>query len=76
MHLVSTKAQAIEIREHRFELAEGETILSECSYKYAVEEFQELARRAHFEPEEVWTDPKDLFSVHYMVSTAPNETSA
>lgn len=76
MHLVSKRAQAIELGEHRFELAAGEYILSECSYKYSVEQFQELARRAHFEPKNVWTDAQDLFSVHYMVSTAANRSSA
>ena len=76
MHLVSTKAQTIELGEHRFRMAEGEYILSECSHKFSIDEFQDLARRAHFEPQQVWTDADELFSVHYMVSTAANKTSA
>ena len=45
--------------------AKGELINTEYSYKYSVLEFQALAARAGFNPVDTWTDPADLFSVHY-----------
>jgi dimethylhistidine N-methyltransferase len=45
--------------------AKGELIHTEYSYKYSVPEFRTLAGRAGFLPVETWTDPADLFSVHY-----------
>ncbi len=75
MHLVSLRKQSIMIEGLKFELDEGEHILSECSHKYSVDEFSELAIKAGFAPRHVWTDDKELFSVHYMISTADNETS-
>jgi len=43
----------------------GELIHTEYSYKYSVAEFRALARRARFSPVDTWTDPAQLFSVHY-----------
>jgi dimethylhistidine N-methyltransferase len=43
----------------------GELIHTEYSYKYSVAEFRALARRAGFSPVDTWTDPAQLFSVHY-----------
>jgi uncharacterized SAM-dependent methyltransferase len=48
----------------------GETIHTENSYKYAVAEFHELAAGAGFDPVRVWTDPADLFSIHYLSASA------
>ena len=45
--------------------AKGELIHTEYSYKYSVAEFRALARRAGFSPVDSWTDPAQLFSVHY-----------
>jgi L-histidine Nalpha-methyltransferase len=45
--------------------AAGELIHTEYSYKYAVPEFRALAARAGFRPVDTWTDPAELFSVHY-----------
>jgi uncharacterized SAM-dependent methyltransferase len=66
MHLVSRAAQRVRIGDYRFELRAGETIHTENSYKYAVEDFQTLASRAGFVPEHCWTDPQRLFSIHYL----------
>ena len=43
----------------------GELIHTEYSYKYSVPEFRTLAARAGFRPLDTWTDPAQLFSVHY-----------
>jgi dimethylhistidine N-methyltransferase len=45
--------------------ATGELIHTEYSYKYSIPEFRALAARAGFRPVDTWTDPEELFSVHY-----------
>lgn len=66
MHLVSEIRQQVRIGSWRFDFQAGESIHTESSYKYTVEEFQELAKKAGFHPIRVWTDPEGLFSVHYL----------
>ena len=66
MHLVSTRDQQVTIADHVIDFTKGETIHTENSYKYSIESFHALAERAGFTPIKVWTDPKDLFSVHYL----------
>jgi dimethylhistidine N-methyltransferase len=64
MHLVARGAQSIRVLGRRFHLVDGERIHTENSYKYSVEEFHALARRAGLAPLRVWTDSERLFSVH------------
>jgi dimethylhistidine N-methyltransferase len=64
MHLASLAKQTVNVGNHRFGFERGETIHTENSYKYSIEEFQELAARAGFKPAKVWTDPAQLFSLH------------
>ena len=66
MHLVSTRAQTAEVAGRTFAFAEGETIHTENSHKYGLDEFRDLAGRAGFTPVKAWTDAQDLFSVHYL----------
>ncbi|MEP3247542.1 MAG: L-histidine N(alpha)-methyltransferase [Sneathiella sp.] len=68
MHLVSKRDQIVSIGGTRFGFREGETIHTENSYKYTISGFQELARRAGFSPQKVWTDEQALFSVHYLAA--------
>ncbi len=68
MHLESLYRQLVHVAGQRFELRAGETIHTEISCKYSVEEFQHLAGRARFHAERVWTDPDRLFSVHLMIA--------
>jgi L-histidine Nalpha-methyltransferase len=70
MHLRSTRAQVVAILGERFRFREGETIHTENSHKYTVEEFGALAREAGWEPRAVWTGPERLFSVHYLAPGA------
>jgi len=65
MHLVSQCDQTVTISGETFSFAEGERIHTESSYKYTVEQFQELAGQAGFVARKTWTDEKDLFSVQY-----------
>ncbi len=66
MHLASTLAQTIRVAGESFAFAAGETIHTENSYKYGIDEFQGLATRAGFGPEAIWTDADGLFSVHLL----------
>jgi dimethylhistidine N-methyltransferase len=67
MHLLSTRAQRVSLAGRTFELAEGESIHTECSYKYRIDGFHALAAEAGFTAEQVWSDPDELFSVHCLV---------
>lgn len=64
MHLVSLRDQEVMAGGRRFGFEAGETIHTESSHKYRLETFQALAAEAGYEPLEVWTDEKQLFSVH------------
>ena len=70
MHLVSLEAQRIAVCGRRFDLAAGETIHTENSYKYSIPQFHALARRAGWRPQRVWTDRSRLFSLHELVTGA------
>ena len=63
MHLESLAEQRVRVAGRAFEFAAGETIHTENSYKYAVDDFHDLAGQAGFVAEAVWADPQDLFSV-------------
>lgn len=65
MHLLSQGAQTVRLLGHSLTFAEGETIHTENSYKYTVEEFQALAGKAGFQPVAVWRDAENLVSVQY-----------
>ena len=66
MHLVSTHPQSIRVEDKVFELSAGETVHTENSYKYTIEEFAELASAAGFHQQQVWTDESSLFSVQLL----------
>lgn len=68
MHLESRAAQLVHVGGQRFRFGAGETIHTEISCKYTLEEFQALAQRAGFGPGLTWTDAANLFSVHGMVA--------
>jgi dimethylhistidine N-methyltransferase len=65
MHLVSRGTQQVRLAGQTIGFADGETIHTENSYKYTVEEFRALARTAGFREVDCWTDPEFLFSVQY-----------
>lgn len=67
IYVVSRRTQQIYVGGRRFDIEAGECIHTENSYKYTVEEFQMLARRAGYQPIKVWVDEKPYFSVHYLV---------
>jgi len=65
MHLVSNEKQNIQIENYSFSFEEGETILTEYSYKYSLENFKQVASGI-YEVEKVWIDEKRLFSVQFL----------
>jgi L-histidine Nalpha-methyltransferase len=66
LYIKSLADQVAGIAGRRFRFAGGELIHTENSYKYAISEFRALAARAGFQAIETWTDPAQLFSVHYL----------
>lgn len=68
MHLESRHAQSVRIAGRRFDFSSGETIHTEISCKYSVAEFQSLAQQARFATERVWSDERQLFSVHGLIA--------
>jgi dimethylhistidine N-methyltransferase len=65
MHLVSRQDQAVTVAGVPFKIRKGESIRTECSHKYTLDEFGEMVARAGFTVKRVWTDEHDLFSVQY-----------
>lgn len=65
MHLVSNQSQQVMVDDLSVDFKSGESIHTENSYKYSIEEFQAMARKAGFASNTVWTDKDELFSLHY-----------
>ncbi|MGZ8362766.1 MAG: L-histidine N(alpha)-methyltransferase [Caulobacteraceae bacterium] len=66
IHLKSLSDQTVSVGGQSFAIANGEMIHTEYSYKYSVDGFIDLAARAGYGSQGVWTDPGHLFSVHYL----------
>jgi dimethylhistidine N-methyltransferase len=66
MHLVSRRRQMVTLGGECFEFEEGETLHTENSHKFTVDSLRALAAEAGFRPGPVWTDPDQLFSVHWL----------
>ncbi|MGH8686178.1 MAG: L-histidine N(alpha)-methyltransferase [Burkholderiales bacterium] len=64
MHLVSLARQVVRLGRHRFEFDRGETIHTENSCKYSVEEFRALAAEAGFRAAKLWLDRGGMFALH------------
>jgi len=64
MHLESLADQSVKINGDLVSFRKGETIHTENSHKYSVEEFEEIAG-GYFERRKTWTDKREYFSVHY-----------
>ena len=64
MHLVTAEDVAFHAAGHNFHLDAGDSIHTENSYKYTLEEARLLARASGWEPLVAWTDPNRLFALH------------
>jgi dimethylhistidine N-methyltransferase len=66
MHLVSREAQVVHVAGERIAFEEGETIWTECSYKYDRARLDRLAQTAGFAITRLWTDARKRFWVAVM----------
>ena len=66
MHIISLLSQTVSIGQQQFKFEANETIHTENSYKYSVDQFRQLADGAGYTPLNTWTDENNLFSVHVL----------
>ncbi len=66
MHLISRRAQVVRISDFEASFVEGETIHTECSYKYPIEHFSRLTADSGFSVVRRWSDARGFFSVQYL----------
>jgi len=69
MHLVSLRDQIVHLGDLSIPFNKDESIWTESSYKYNLDDFKQLAADAGFQVEKVWTDERQWFSVQYLVKT-------
>ncbi|WP_346840169.1 L-histidine N(alpha)-methyltransferase [Microbulbifer sp. SAOS-129_SWC] len=65
MHLVSLCAQTVTIAGQPFSFRDGETIHTENSHKYPLEDFRQLLANTGFRAVNYWSDPEQYYAVHY-----------
>ena len=63
MHLVSERDQTVTIAGRRFSFRAGETIHTENSHKYRVDDFAALAAQTGWATLRLWTQPSPAFAV-------------
>jgi dimethylhistidine N-methyltransferase len=68
MHMVSLGKQTVHLLDQDFDFVRGESIWTESSYKYDLDEFAKLAAACGFRVQNVWTDAQQWFSVQYLVA--------
>jgi dimethylhistidine N-methyltransferase len=73
MHLISRTSQTIRVGPDAFTVAGGESICTEYSYKYSLDDCHRLARETGMRLSQVWLDSDELFSVQYWRSTGEQE---
>lgn len=66
MHLISKHDQRVHIADQEVTIERGERILTECSHKYTLESFADLAAAADLGVARVWMDPQKQFSVQLL----------
>jgi len=66
MHLASMAPQTAHVGDHAFRFRAAETIHTENSYKYDLDQFRRLGESAGWRTRAVWTDPAGLFSLHLL----------
>ncbi len=65
MHLESLCKQSVTLVGKQVWFEKGETLHTENSYKYGLEEIRSLLRATGFDPVASWTDSRGLFSLHF-----------
>jgi dimethylhistidine N-methyltransferase len=67
MHLESLTRQQVNIEEANISFKLGESIWTESSYKFTLEDFAQLASEAGFTVKQIWLDAQRFFSVQYLI---------
>jgi dimethylhistidine N-methyltransferase len=65
IELVSDREQEAHLGGARIAFEDGESIITEYSHKYTLDDFAAMANEAGFFVEQTWADPKEWFSVQY-----------
>jgi L-histidine Nalpha-methyltransferase len=63
---VSSARQKVRASGKSFDFRRGETIHTENSYKYTIDQFRSRALAAGWSPLATWTDAANYFSVHML----------
>ncbi|HEX3316000.1 MAG TPA: L-histidine N(alpha)-methyltransferase [Gemmataceae bacterium] len=71
MHLVSAADQQVRIDGRTFAFRTGESIRTESSYKYDVDELIQRAAACGLQADETWTDENGYFAVLYLTAVDP-----
>ena len=66
MFLESQRDQTLCIADQAIDIASGEQIHTENSFKYTRHEFVTLAEKAGFKHSQCWTDPRQWFAIFYL----------
>ena len=66
MHLISKQDQRVHIGDEEVRIKRGERIRTECSHKYTLESFADLAANADLCVARIWMDPDKQFSVQLL----------
>lgn len=70
MHLVSTVEQTVHIGDAEVSFQSDESIRTEESYKYSLDEFAKVCAEAGLDVHHVWTDERGYFSLQYLKPAA------
>ncbi len=68
MHLVSLETQTVTVGGERIAFTEGESIHTECSYKYTMDGIRSLAESSGWRVAKTLCDEHDFFSLHYFAT--------
>ncbi|MBR72781.1 MAG: L-histidine N(alpha)-methyltransferase [Rhodospirillaceae bacterium] len=66
MHLISKLNQEVIIKGNKFFFKKGETIHTENSYKYTLDEIKLMVKKAGWHLKKSWIDSEKYFSVNYL----------
>ena len=66
MHLISQCRQQVQLAGHCYEFAKGDSLHTENSYKFSLDDLHEQSIQAGFTPGPVWTDENQLFCVCWL----------
>lgn len=66
MRIISLTNQELKIGGQTFPFREGDYLITEYSHKYTLQDFEQLADKAGWDVDHVWTDDQNLFSVQLL----------